>query len=100
MRFRSVFHSILVAAITVVTVGAVVFVVLPRTSAVTVLMAPGIPLAGALGRFVPSSFFSLIGENGPRAFLFLVCVFAFFFWTALVAALYFFWRRLRGTHAA
>jgi len=81
--------------------GAGVFFLLPRTAAVTVFIAPGIPLAGFFGRFLPEGFaYYLHPEGGAPSFLALALIFTLLFWTLVAAGLYMLWRRLRRTRAA
>jgi hypothetical protein len=101
MRFRFILQSVGVGVLVALAFGAGVFLLFPRTAAVTAFIAPGIPLAGFFGRFLPGGFaYSLHPEGGAPSFLALVLIFALLFWALVAAGLYVIWYRLRRTRAA
>jgi hypothetical protein len=101
MRFRFILQSVGVGVLVTLAFGAGVLVFFPRTPAVTAFIAPGIPLAGFFGHFLPDGFaYYLHPEGGAPSFLALVLIFASLFWTLVVASLFVICRRLRRTRAA
>jgi hypothetical protein len=66
-------------------------------NAITAYLQPGIVLAGFLSPLVPSAVVYWVEpEGGPYAFLLITLVCAFFFWTALLGAVHFVWRRAKA----
>ena len=88
--------SLLFGALLATVFGLLVFVLAPRTHAVTAYLVPGIAIAGALSFIVPTKVvYWLDPEGGPPAFLVIAIACAFGFWT-LVFGMIHRWLKHRG----
>jgi hypothetical protein len=97
---KRVVKIVSVSALLVLGTGVAVFLPFPRSAAVTAVLSPGVPVAGFIGRFIPSSLlYAVVPEGGAPAFLLLVAIFAFCFWTAVASVVYFVWARYTRSRA-
>lgn len=93
---RGVIRSATTGALLAFLAGILVFVLGSQTAAVTAYLEPGVILGGFISPFVPSAVtYAVEPEGGPYAFLFIALVCAFFFWSALLGGIHYFWRRTK-----
>ena len=88
-------------AVASIAVAAFVFLLAPKTHFVTMYLAPGLAVGGSLSQaaLIPTRLvYSLVPEGGPNAFLLIVVVCSFFFWSVAFAVAYrYLVRRKEGT---
>ena len=81
-KVTRILASVAIGVIASITLGVLVFVLGPKTDVVTAYLAPGIVIGGWLSPFIPTPLtYWLVPEGGPDAFLLIVFVFSFFFWS-------------------
>jgi hypothetical protein len=88
--------SLLFGALVAGGIGVLIFVLAPRTHAVTAFLVPGIAIGGALSFITPTKIvYWLDPEGGPPAFLGIASACAFGFWTLVIGMIH---RRLKKDH--
>ena len=91
MRF---FKSFAVGVASSISLAALVFLLAPRTGAVSAYLAPGVVIAGSFSRFIPTSLiYRVVPDGGPTVFVAEAFACSLMFWSLVFGVGYRYARR-------